>query len=201
MGLYSRYIVPKITHFLCRHEIITKQRRKIVPRASGRVLEIGIGSGLNLPFYNPETVEHVWGLDPSREMWKLADIGNIQFKVEFLEASAERIPLDDAIANTIVVTYSLCTVSKVIDVLREMRRVLSPGGELIFCEHGAAPEERVRRWQNRLNPVWKKIAGGCNLNRQIPELLEQEGFKILGLDAEYIPGMKFASFNYSGTAV
>ena len=201
MGYYSKYIVPKIANFLCRHEIITEQREKIVPLASGRVLEIGIGSDLNLPFYNPDKVEHVWGLDPSREMWNMAETGNTKFNIEFLEAPAENIPLGDATADTIVVTYSLCTVPKIIDALREMRRVLSPGGELIFCEHGAAPDEKVRRWQDRLNPIWKKLAGGCNLNRQIPTLLEQGGFKIRTMDTMFIQGAKFASFNYRGTAV
>ena len=201
MRFYKKYFLPKIAHFLCSHEIITEQRQKIIPQAKGHVLEIGIGSGLNLSFYDPEKVDHVWGLDPSEEMWNLANTHDIQFDVEYLQAPAERIPLKDKIADTVVVTYTLCTVTNIIDTLREMRRVLKPGGELIFCEHGAAPEKRVRLWQDRINPIWRKIAGGCNLNRQIPELLEQEGFKIQEIDTMFIQGFKLASFNYRGTAM
>lgn len=201
MGLYSKFILPKVAHILCSHEIITQQREKVVPQAKGRVLEIGIGSGLNLPFYDPEKVEYVWGLDPNEGMWKLADTQNIQFGVEFIHAPAEEIPLEDKIADTALVTYTLCTVSDIVETLREIRRVLKPGGELVFCEHGAAAEESVRQWQDRLNPVWRIVAGGCNLNRRIPNLIEQEGFKIREMETMYIQGFKLASPNYSGTAV
>ena len=201
MGLYTRHIMPRIAHWLCSSKLITQQREKVVPRARGRVLEIGIGSGLNLPFYNPEKVRHVWGLDPSAEMWDLAGRQKNPFSVEFLQASAEKIPLDDGSADSILVTYALCSVPQTLEALRDMRRVLKPGGELIFCEHGAAPEPRVRRWQERLNPIWQKAAGGCRLNLQIPNLLEQGGFKIRVMDKMYIHGSKFASYNYWGTAV
>jgi len=201
MGLYTKYILPRATHFLCSHDLITQQRQKVVPQARGRVLEIGIGSGLNLPFYDPEKVQHVWGLDTSAEIWHLAGTQKIPFEVEFLQASAEEIPLDGGIADSIVVTYTLCSVPETLESLREMRRVLKPGGALIFCEHGEAPEDSVRRWQERLNPIWQIWAGGCRLNLQIPKLLEQGGFEIQALDMEYIPGPKFTSFNYWGTAV
>ena len=201
MGLYAKYILPRLTHFVCSSKLITQQREKVVPRARGRVLEIGIGSGLNLPFYDPKNVRHVWGLDPSEEMWNLAGTRTVPFDVEFLPASAEKIPLDDGSADSIVVTYSLCSVPKTIEALRDMRRVLRPGGELIFCEHGAAPEPSVRRWQERLNPIWQKAAGGCRLNLQIPTLLEQGGFEIRAMDTMYIQGPKFSCFNYLGTAV
>ena len=201
MGLYAKYILPRLTHFLCSSKLITQQREKVVPQARGRVLEIGIGSGLNLPYYDPKNVRHVWGLDPSEEMWNLADTQTVPFDVEFLPAPAEKIPLDDGSADSIVVTYTLCSVPKTIEALRDMRRVLRPGGELIFCEHGAAPEPSVRRWQERLNPIWQKATGGCRLNLQIPTLLEQGGFNIRALDTMYIEGPKFASFNYWGTAV
>jgi ubiquinone/menaquinone biosynthesis C-methylase UbiE len=181
--------------------LITQQREKVVPRAKGRVLEIGIGSGLNLPFYDPKNVRYVWGLDTSEEMWNLAGTQTVPFDVEFLPASAENIPLDDGSADSIVVTYTLCSVPKTIEALREMRRVLRPGGELIFCEHGAAPEPSVRRWQERLNPIWQKATGGCRLDLQIPTLLEQGGFEIRALDKMYIEGPKFSCFNYWGTAV
>ena len=201
MGLYAKYILPRLTHFLCSSKLITQQREKVVPQARGRVLEIGIGSGLNLPYYDPKNVRHVWGLDPSEEMWNLADTQTVPFDVEFLPAPAEKIPLDDGSADSIVVTYTLCSVPKTIEALRDMRRVLRPGGELIFCEHGAAPEPSVRRWQERLNPIWQKAAGGCRLNLQIPTLLEQGGFEIRAMDTMYIEGPKFASFHYLGTAV
>jgi ubiquinone/menaquinone biosynthesis C-methylase UbiE len=178
-----------------------KQRQKVVPQARGRVLEIGIGSGLNLPFYDPETVEHVWGLDPNREMWNRANWKALKFGVEFLEAPAEKMPLDDGLVDTVVTTFALCTVPNIIEALREVRRVLKPGGKFLFCEHGAAPDQNVRKWQDRLNPIWRKMAGGCNLNRQIPALLKKQGFRIQELDTMYIHGMKLASFNYRGTAV
>ncbi|CAB1078393.1 SAM-dependent methyltransferase PA0798 (UbiE paralog) [Olavius algarvensis Delta 1 endosymbiont] len=201
MGLYTKYILPKIAHYVCSSKLIAHQRRKVVPRARGRVLEIGIGSGLNLPFYDPEKVEHVWGLDPSEEMWRLAGTRNVPLEVEFLPASAEKIPLDDGSADSIVVTYTMCSIPETIRALRDMRRVLKPGGELLFCEHGAAPDQRIRRWQDRLTPFWQIWAGGCRLNLEIPTLLEQGGFKIRALDTEYIQGPKFASYNYCGNAV
>jgi ubiquinone/menaquinone biosynthesis C-methylase UbiE len=181
--------------------VITQQREKVVPQARGQVLEIGIGSGLNLPFYDSKKVRHVWGLDPHEEMWNLAGTRKFPFDVEYLQASAEKIPLDDGSADSIVVTYALCSVPETIEALKDMRRVLKPGGELIFCEHGAAPAQNVRRWQDRLTPIWQKAAGGCRLNLQIPALIEQGGFKIKALDTMYIQGLKFASFNYWGTAV
>lgn len=173
----------------------------MVPLARGRVLEIGIGTGLNLGFYDPEKVDHVWGLDPSAAMWKMADTAGVKFDVEFLQASAERIPLDDGSADTILVTYTLCSVTNVIEALLDMRRVLKPGGELVFCEHGAALDENVRKWQDRLNPVWSKLAGGCNLNRSMPTLLAQGGFKVRTMDTMFLPVWKPAAFNYWGTAV
>lgn len=202
MGIYQRYILPKLVHFTCSLKPALKQREKVVPLAEGRVLEIGIGSGLNLPFYAPGKVQHVWGLDPSKEMWALArkKVGVVDFDVQFIAAPAEKIPLDDGSADTVLVTYTLCTIPEVLLALGEMRRVLKQGGQLLFCEHGAAPDESVRRWQDRLNPIWRGLGGGCNLNRPIPSLLEQAGFKIREMDAMYIPGWKPASFNYWGTA-
>ena len=202
MGIYQRYLLPRIVNFACGLKPMAKQREKIVPLARGRVLEIGVGSGLNLPFYAPGRVKHLWGLDPSREMWALArkNLRMPDFDVEFIEASAENIPLDDGAADTILITYTLCTIPHVNSALEELRRVLRPDGTLLFCEHGLAPDERVRRWQNRLNPLWKRLGGGCNLNRPIPELIQQAGFAIRDMDTMYLPGWKPASFNYWGTA-
>lgn len=179
------------------------QRKKVVPLAKGRVLEIGIGSGLNLQFYDSSNVEYIWGLDPSAQMRNMAEKRaiNSQFEVEFIGLSGNEIPLESNSVNTVLVTYTLCTIPDVVQALSEMSRVLMPGGELIFCEHGLAPDEDVRRWQNRMNPIWKRMGGGCNLNRPIPNLIEQGGFKINNIETMYIPGWKPASFNYWGSAV
>lgn len=202
MGFYQRYLLPRIVTFTCGLKPMLKQREKIVPLAEGRVLEIGIGSGLNLPFYTPGRVKHLWGLDPSQEMWALAKkrLGILDFDVEFIESPAESIPLDSGSADTVLITYTLCTIPDVHSALKEAGRVLRSDGRLLFCEHGLAPDESVRRWQNRVNPLWKAIGGGCNLNRAIPELIEQAGFKIRCVSTMYLPGWKPASFNYWGTA-
>lgn len=180
-----------------------RQRAKVVPLARGRVLEIGFGSGLNLPFFDEVEVEHLWALDPSVELWAMAQTGvrAVDFSVEFLKASAEAIPLPDQAADTVLVTYTLCTLPDVHRALREVARVLRTGGELIFCEHGEAPDADVRRWQNRLNPIWRPLGGGCNLNRPIPSLLERGGFRLRELSSMYIPGWRPASFNYWGRAL
>jgi len=203
MGLYEKYILPKITEFLCSGKSIMYQRKKVVPLAKGRVLEIGIGSGLNLQFYDSSNVEYIWGLDISAQMRKMAEkrAKNIRFEVEFIGQSGNEIPLESNSVDTVLVTYTLCTIPDVVQALSEMSRVLMPEGELIFCEHGLAPDEDVRRWQNRMNPIWKRMGGGCNLNRPIPNLIEQGGFKINNIETMYIPGWKPASFNCWGSAV
>ena len=202
MGFYAKYLLPRTVHFLCSAKLIRKQREKVVSLATGRVLEIGIGSGLNLPLYDPAKVQRVWGLDPSIELWALADetVTQVEFNLEFIKGDAEAIPLDASSADTVLVTYTLCTVPNVLPALEEIRRVLKPDGQLIFCEHGAAPDAAVRRWQNRLNPIWKRFGGGCNLNLPIPSLLEQAGFTIRGMEAMYLRGWRPATFNYWGTA-
>ena len=203
MGLYDRYILPKVVHFTCGLKPNMRQRAKVVPHAHGRVLEIGIGSGLNLPYYDSAKVSKVWGLDPSPEMTQLARRAavSLPFEVEFIGSPGDEIPLEDSSIDTVVVTYTLCTIPDTAPALRQIRRVLRPRGELVFCEHGAAPDASVRRWQNRLNPMWKRLGGGCNLNRPIPALIEAGGFRIKSLDTMYIPGWRPASFNYWGAAV
>jgi len=202
MSLYERYILSKLLDLTCGSKPVRKQREKIVPAAAGRVLEIGFGSGRNLPFYEPEAVEHVWALDPSAESWHQAEEAarSVAFPIEFVEAAAEEIPLSDGSADTVLMTFSLCTIPEADAALREMRRVLKPGGRLLFCEHGTAPDPGVRRWQNVLNPVWRRLSGGCNLNRDIPSLIRQAGFEVAEMSTMYIPGPKFASFNYWGIA-
>ncbi len=203
MGLYERFLLPKVVNFTCSMKPNMRQRAKVVPLASGSVLEVGFGSGLNLPFYDSTKVQRVWALDPSAEMWAIAEgrVRGTGFPVEFLKAPAEQIPLANESADTVLVTYTLCTLPDVRRALGEMARVLKPDGELVFCEHGAAPDESVRRWQNRLNPVWRALGGGCNLNRPIPSLIEEAGFRMRELSSMYIPGWKPASFNYWGCAL
>ncbi len=160
MGLYEKYILPKIIDVICSQKPIMVQRKKVVPLATGRVLEIGIGSGLNFQFYDSSKVQYVWGLDPSDQMRKMAEKRSIgfQFGTEFIGLSGDEIPLETNSVNTVLVTYTLCTIPDVIQALIEMGRVLTPGGELIFCEHGLAPDAGVRRLQNRINPIWKRLA-------------------------------------------
>jgi ubiquinone/menaquinone biosynthesis C-methylase UbiE len=202
MGIYQKHVMPKIVHFTCGLKPAMKQREKVVPLAEGRVLEIGIGSGLNIPFYNTHKVKHLWGLDPSAEMWSIAQQNAAQHHIEteFIQSGAESIPLDNNSADTVMMTFTMCTIDEVHSALDEIRRVLKTGGKLIFCEHGLAPDKSVQRWQNRMNPLWNKLGGGCNLNRPIPQLLEQSGFKSRDMETMYLPGWKPASFNYWGTA-
>jgi SAM-dependent methyltransferase len=203
MGLYSRHILPRLVHAACSGRPIGRQRRKVVPLARGRVLEIGIGSGLNLPFYDARQVERVWGLDPAPEMRRLAAgaARESSFEVEVIGLPEGRIPLDRDSVDSVVITYTLCTIRESETALREMARVLRPDGELIFCEHGLAPDIGVRRWQRTLNPVWGLCGGGCSLDRDIPAVLAAGGFQTRRLESGYIPGWRPASFNYWGTAV
>lgn len=182
---------------------IRYQRKKVVPLAQGRVLEIGIGAGHNLPFYDAGKVSKVWGLEPSPEMRARAVkvAARTALDIEFIELKAEEIPLEDGSVDTVLVTYTLCTIPDAIKALHGMRRVLKPGGKLIFCEHGEAPDAAVKKWQERLTPVWKKIVGGCHLARPIPALLHEGGFVIDRLDTMYLPGTpRFAGYNYWGIA-
>ncbi len=203
MSFYERHVLPHFLNCACGTKPIMKQREKVVPQASGIVLEIGIGTGLNLPLYNAQQVERVIGVDPSEDSWRLAAqrAGAVEFEVEFVGLPGEQIPLDDNSVDTVLVTYSLCTIPDPVAALQGMARVLRPDGKLIFCEHGIAPDDKVCRWQNRLNPLWMKIAGGCNLNRDIPALVTAGGFTIDTLEQMYLPqSPRFASYNFWGTA-
>ncbi len=203
MGFYDRFILPKAIEKICSAKPIRYQRKKIVPHAEGRVLEIGFGSGLNLPFYDPNKVDFVWGLEPSKGLRKRASkaLSNSPLEVKWLELPSEEIPLEDNSADTIVLTYTLCSISRAKIALQQMKRVLKPGGKLLFCEHGEAPDEVIRRWQNRINPFWKLIGGGCQLNLPIPKIIEEGGFKISKLETMYLPDSnRLAAFNYWGSA-
>ncbi|MFO7766111.1 MAG: class I SAM-dependent methyltransferase [Pelovirga sp.] len=203
MGLYSRYILPRAVHYACSLKQVGRQREKVVPHAHGRILEVGIGTGLNLPYYDATRVSKIWGLEPAPEMIRMARrvADSVPFEVDFLNLSGAEIPLEDNSVDTVVVTYTLCSIAAPLSALLQMRRVLRPGGELLFCEHGAAPDTSVRRWQERINPIWKRIGGGCHLNRVIPEQIEEGGFRIKQLNTMYIPGWRPASFNFRGIAV
>lgn len=178
------------------------QRRKIIPKAFGDVLEIGIGSGLNLNFYDAEKVESLIGIDPSVEIWDLNknEINKLNFDFSFVKAFAEELPFKNNEFDTIVITYSLCTIKDPQKALSEFKRVMKDAGNLLFCEHGIAPDDSVRYWQNTINPVWKRVGGGCNLNKDIPKMIRENGFRITQLDTMYIPGWKPASYNYWGIA-
>ncbi len=202
MGLYGKYVLPRVVHLACSARPNMRQREKLVPLASGRVLEVGMGSGLNLPFYDARRITKVWGLEPSPEMSKMASaaVEAVAFDVEFVSAGGEQIPLDSESFDTVLMTFTLCTIPDAERALREIARVLKRGGQLLFCEHGAAPDAGVRRWQNRINPLWRRLAGGCHLNRDIPGLIRRGGFEITRMDTMYIPGWRPASFNYWGAA-
>ena len=202
MNLYDRYLLPYLIDFACGIEPVQRQRAKIVPRAQGRVLEIGIGTGRNLAFYDKAKLQKLCGLDPAAQMHRLARkrMRQAGLEVELIGLPAEQIPLPDASFDTVLITYTLCTIPDAVAALREMRRVLAPGGTLLFCEHGAAPDPGVRRWQDRINPLWKPIAGGCHLNRDIPALLREGGFRIDELETMYLPGPRPMTYNYWGSA-
>ncbi|HET9653585.1 MAG TPA: class I SAM-dependent methyltransferase [Usitatibacter sp.] len=200
---YERFILPYAIDLACGMKAVTRQRTKVVPLAKGRVLEVGIGTGLNLRHYDRARIERLAGLDPAVEMHRLARKRMLRagLDVEMIPLPAETIPADDASFDTVVVTYTLCSIRDPAAALREMRRVLAPGGQLLFCEHGRAPEEGVRRWQARFDRYWPILAGGCHMSRDVPALLTQAGFALEDLQAGYIPGPRVLSYNYWGRAL
>ena len=203
MGFYSNNIEPALVSLACQTGAVSKQREIICPRAHGTVLEVGFGSGLNLPHYDASRVEHLYGLEPSPGMRKRAAkrMAASPISVELLDLSGEAIALEGQSVDSILITYTMCTIPDVAAALGEMRRVLRDGGEIFFSEHGRAPDEGVARWQNRLNGMWGKLAGGCNLNRDIPALMRNAGLQFDSLDEGYLRGVpKFAGYNYWGTA-
>lgn len=202
MSWYAEKILPRLINLACGSKPTRKQREKIVPRAAGDILEIGFGGGLNLPHYDREKVRRIWGLEPSEGMRKIATgaIAESGLDIELIDLPGEEIPLDDNCVDTILVTYTLCTIDDVASALEGMRRVLKADGRLLFCEHGKAPDENIVKWQERMNPAWKKFAGGCNMNRDIPTIIDAAGFAIEDDNRMYVPGIKALSYNYWGTA-
>ena len=190
MNLYDQHVLPHLIDFACGMGAVMKTRAQIVPQAEGRVLEIGIGSGLNLSFYDPAKVSVIVGVDPSAAMQKLARqrAAQINIPVEMIALELGQIQAADASFDSIVCTFTLCTIPDAMAALQEMRRVLKPGGKLLFSEHGLAPDLPVVRWQHRLTPLWKPFSGGCHLNRDIPALIRAGGFSIGQLDSSYLKG-------------
>ena len=203
MNLYEKYVLPKVLNCTCGSKPIQYQRKKVVPLAEGVVLDVGIGSGLNIPFYDMSKIDKVLGLDPSEELNNIAKsvAKENEVDIDFMLCGAEDIPLPDNHVDTLLITYTMCTIPEVAKANKEMLRVLKPGGKFIFCEHGLAPDANVAKWQGRINPLWGKIAGGCSLNRNIPELITAAGFEITNLEQMYLPSTpRFAGYNFWGTA-
>ena len=203
LSFYDKYILPKFLNCACGSKPINYQREKIVPLAEGTVLDVGIGSGLNIPYYNKSKIKCLYGLDPSIELLNLAKslAKKNELEIEFLECGAEAIRLPNDSIDTVVITYTLCTIPDTQLSNQEIIRVLKPNGKLLFCEHGLAPDINIAKWQKRINPIWNKIAGGCNLNRDIPNLIRSSGLKISNMEEMYLPSTpKFAGYNYWGVA-
>lgn len=201
MSFYQRHVLPRLLHLAMRQEALLPFRRRVAGAAEGRVLEIGLGSGLNLPLYGPG-VRSVIGLEPSPELLRLARerAASAPVPVELLEASAEALPLDDASVDTVVTTWTLCTIPDARRALGEARRVLRPGGALLFVEHGRAPEPGIARWQDRLDPLWGRVAGGCHLNRKMDDLIAGSGFRLDALANTRLPGPRTHTYLYEGRA-
>jgi ubiquinone/menaquinone biosynthesis C-methylase UbiE len=202
MGWYNRHVLPKLIEAGCSQPLLMRLRAEYVPDARGKVLEIGIGTGLNLEFYDKTKVE-LTGLDPAAELTGHARerAQQLELPIEMLGVSGESIPSDDAVFDTLVCTWTLCTIPNVQQALSEMYRVVKPGGRLLFIEHGRSPDAAVAKWQRRIEPVWKKIAGGCHLTRKADDLIAEAGFHIERLESDYLPGPKIATYMTHGTAI
>jgi len=201
MGLYGKYVLPTLTDLAMRNAAARAERARFVPQATGVVLEVGVGSGLNIPNYGAG-VRKLYALDPSAELLRMARprAERAPFPVEFLQHPAESIPLGDGSVDTVVTTWTLCTIPDAIAALGEMRRVLRPDSRLIFIEHGRSPDPGVVRWQDRLTPFWRKVSGGCHWNRPIDQLLEQGGFQMSEIERGYMAGPRIGSYLFRGIA-
>ena len=203
MGFYNKYILPKIINAGCGTKPIRKQREKVLPLCKGIVLEIGCGSGLNFSFYEENNIDKLYALEPDKEMLRQAEsvVKEVNFPITFLETGAEKIPLEDDSIDTALLTYTLCTIPDPLAALLEIRRVLKKGGKLVFCEHGMAPENNLKKMQNFINSFLPIFVGGCNLNRDIPSLIKDAGFLVDNLETMYLPKTpKWFGYNYWGSA-
>jgi ubiquinone/menaquinone biosynthesis C-methylase UbiE len=201
MRFYQEVILPRLVHASMRQDTFVPYRCRLAAGAEGRVLEIGVGSGLNLPFY-ASSVTQLIGLDPSSKLLSMARdaAGVAKLPVRLLEGSAEEIPLEASSVDTVVTAWTLCSVPDVVRALAEVRRVLTPSGRLLFVEHGLSPDARVRRWQDRLTPLWKRVGGGCHLNRPIGQLIENSGLRIEQMHTGYMKGPRPMTFMFEGRA-
>ena len=201
MAFYQERIIPWLIHLSMRQRMLAPYRDRVVSNATGRVLEVGIGSGLNLPFYG-DKVAQIIGLEPSPTLLGMANEAarKSQIPLRLVEGTAEAIPIEDQSVDAVVTTWTMCSIPEIQSALREMRRVLRPGGRLLFVEHGRAPEPSVRWWQDHLTPAWRHLSGGCHLNRAIDELIQNAGFRIERLDKGYMRGPKPMTFMYEGSA-
>ena len=201
MKLYDRWILPLILDLVMRQRPLQKYRREVVAAASGRVLEVGVGSGLNFPLYD-RRVEIVFGIDPSPRLLAIARqrAAAAGVRAQLLQGSASTIPLADRTVDTVVMTWTLCSIPDPLAALREMRRVLKLHGQLLFVEHGLSPESGIERWQHRLTPIWCQVAGGCHLDRKMDDLIRSAGFDILRLRTEYAKGPRPLTYMYLGCA-
>lgn len=201
-GLYNQYVCPHLINWAMQAKPISKQRKKIIPKAIGRVLEIGIGSGLNFKYYNQSKVSEVFAVEPDSILLNKAKINaqknNISLNIQNI--AAEKLPFEDNMFDTVISTYTMCSISNLSMALTEIKRVIKSNGKLIFSEHGKAPDDNIYRWQKRLNPIQKRIAGGCQLDVNIPIVIENSGFELSELNSMYIPGPKFLSYHYWGSA-
>ena len=201
MALYERYVLPRLLAFAMRNRALVPYRERIGRAATGRVLELGIGTGLNVGFYGP-AVTSLIGIDPSPALLRMAQdrVRAARFPIEFVETAGENLEIEDRGVDTVVTTWTMCSVSDPVRVLHELRRVLRPGGALLFVEHGRAPDANVEWWQDRVTPAWKRIAGGCHLNRKMDDLVQAAGFRMADLKTGYLPGPKPLTFMYEGRA-
>ena len=205
MGLWDKIVVEPLISCACKSKPILKQREKVVPLADGRVLEIGCGAGTNFDYYDFSKVSHVHAIEPAGGMLKRARkkasaMGLTSDQVSFDEAGAEAMPIEDNSIDTAVITFVLCTIPDWEAALIETRRVLKPGGKIVFTEHGLAPDENVVKWQRRIEPVWKVIAGGCHVTRDVEKMFRDTGYALDHPQTMYVPGPKFAGFMTWGTA-
>jgi ubiquinone/menaquinone biosynthesis C-methylase UbiE len=202
MGLYAKYFLPRLVDLTMRNKEASRLRAEWLPHARGDVLEVGIGSGLNLPFYS-SAVQRVYGVDPSPELQRMAlkRATATRARVEFFSQSTEdALPLADGTIDTVVMTWTLCSIPDTSKALRQMKRVLRETGRLVFIEHGRSPDRGVAAWQDRVTPIWKRIGGGCHLNRKIDELITKGGFEIVELKTFYQPGPHPMTYTYQGIA-
>jgi len=201
VSFYADHIVPYLVHLSMQQEALAVYRKRVIGAAEGQVLEIGVGSGMNFSYYSPRA-EHVIGLDPSAKLLSMAAGAKKApgVPIDLFKASAEEIPLDDKTIDTVVTTWTLCTIPDVKRALSEMQRVLKPAGHLLFVEHGQSPDANVRHWQDRLTPLWRCLAGGCHLNREIAQLIQAAGFQIEQIDTGYMKGPRPMTFMYQGSA-